>query len=183
MQNEEFCAKLISDTLDKYGKIDVLVCNAAYQNTHAQIDEWSTSEFDRTYKTNVYAMFWLCRAALPRMKPGSSIITLGSIQSYEPGSSLLAYASTKGELHQKSFQACHGERRARELRSTRSRLDAAYSTSMPKRRIEKFGQDETTFSRPAQPAEIAPIFTFLASYDARYLTGETITITGGKTPL
>ena len=98
IRDEEQCRELIDRTFDQFGKLDILVNNAAFQMTHDNIEEFSTEEFDRTFKTNVYAMFWLCKYALPRMQPGSVIINTASIQSFDPSPNLLAYASTKGAI-------------------------------------------------------------------------------------
>ena len=89
---------MLDRTFAEFGKLDILVNNAAFQNTHDSLEEFTTEEFDRTFKTNVYAMFWLCRAALPRMKAGSVIINTASIQAYDPSPNLLAYAPTKARL-------------------------------------------------------------------------------------
>src|SRR5689334_6823748 len=95
---ESHCIRMIEETFDRFGRLDILVNNAGFQSTHDNIDEFSTEEFDRTFKTNVYAMFWLCRAALPRMKPGAVIINTASIQAYDPSPNLLAYAATKAAI-------------------------------------------------------------------------------------
>ena len=98
IRDEQHCNQMIDRAFQEFGKLDLLVNNAAFQMTHDKIEEFSTEEFDRTFKTNVYAMFWLCRAALPRMKPGSAIINTASIQAYDPSPNLLPYASTKGAI-------------------------------------------------------------------------------------
>jgi NAD(P)-dependent dehydrogenase (short-subunit alcohol dehydrogenase family) len=96
--SEQHCASLIDRAFDEFGKLDILVNNAAYQRTHESIEEFTTEEFDATFRTNVYAMFWLCRAALPRMKAGSCIINTASIQAFDPSPTLLAYAPTKAAI-------------------------------------------------------------------------------------
>jgi NAD(P)-dependent dehydrogenase (short-subunit alcohol dehydrogenase family) len=98
IREEEHCISLVERAFSEFGKLDILVNNAAHQSTHESIEEWTTEEFDRTYKTNIYAMFWLCRAAVPRMKPGASIINTASIQAFSPSSNLVPYASTKAAI-------------------------------------------------------------------------------------
>jgi len=98
IRNERHCTDMVDRVFEQFGTLDILVNNAAFQRTHERIEDFSTEEFDDTFKTNVYALFWLCRAALPRMKPGSAIINTASIQAFDPSPQLLAYASTKGRL-------------------------------------------------------------------------------------
>ncbi len=98
IRDEEHCTALIDRAFDEFGKLDILVNNAAFQRTHDSIEEFTTEEFDATFKTNVYAMFWLCRAALPRMASGATIINTASIQAFDPSANLLAYAPTKAAI-------------------------------------------------------------------------------------
>jgi NAD(P)-dependent dehydrogenase (short-subunit alcohol dehydrogenase family) len=184
IQDEQHCAGLVDRAFDEFGRLDILVNNAAFQMTHDTIEEFSTEEFDRTFRTNVYAMFWLCRAALPRMKPGSAIINTASIQGYEPSPQLLAYAPTKAAII--SFTKALSQMAMK----TGVRVNAVapgpvwtplIPSTMPAERFKKFGQD-TDFGRAAQPVEIAPVFVFLASNEARYVNGEVYGVTGGKTP-
>ena len=98
LQQEAHCNNIVGRTFEEFGKLDLLVNVAAFQMTHEKIEEFTTAEFDRTFKTNVYALFWLSRAALPRMKPGSSIINTASIQAYDPSPNLLPYAATKSAI-------------------------------------------------------------------------------------
>ena len=102
IRDESHCVRLIDRAFDEFGHLDVLVNNAAFQRTHESIEEFSTEEFDHTFKTNVYAMFWLCRAALPRMKAGGSVINVASIQAFDPSPQLLAYASTTAAIARRS---------------------------------------------------------------------------------
>ena len=115
IRDEQHCAAMVDRVYDEFGKLDILVNNAAFQMTHDSIEEFSTEEFDRTFKTNVYAMFWLCRAALPRMQAGSAIINTASIQAFDPSPNLLAYAPTKAaivEFHEGAVADRDEERRA-----------------------------------------------------------------------
>ena len=143
-----------------------------------------SEEFDRTFKTNVYAMFWLCRAALPRMKPGSVILNTASIQAYEPSPTLLAYAATKGAIVNFT-KALSKMAMKRSVRVNAVAPGPVWTplipSTLPEQSVKKFGQD-TAFERAAQPAEIAPVYVFLASNEARYVTGEVYGVTGGKSP-
>ena len=182
--SEQHCVALVERTFEEFGKLDVLVNNAAYQRTHEEIDEFTTEEFDRTFRTNVYAMFWLCRAALPRMKKGSSIINTASIQAYNPSPTLLAYAATKGAIVNFTL-ALSKLAMEQSVRVNAVAPGPVWTplipSTLPKEHVRKFGQD-TSFERAAQPAEIAPVYAFLASNEARYVTGEVYGVTGGKSP-
>jgi len=183
--SEKECERIVQDAVKKFGKLDVLVCNAAYQNSHEKLDHWSSEEWDRTFKTNIYAMFWLCKAAIPHMKPGASIITVGSIQSFNPTTELLAYATTKGAIANFT-KGLAGYAMEKGIRVNCVAPGPVWTplipSTLPMEKVKHFG-DDTLFGRPAQPAEIAPLFTFLSSNDARYITGEIYMITGGKSPL
>ena len=181
---EQHCADLVDRTFAEFGRLDILVNNAAFQRTHEAIVEFSTDEFDRTFRTNVYAMFWLCRAALPRMKKGSSIINTASIQAYNPSPTLLAYAATKGAIV--NFTMALSKMAMKQSVRVNAVAPGPVWTplipsTLPNESVRSFGED-TVFERAAQPAEIAPVFVFLASNDARYVTGEVYGVTGGKSP-
>jgi NAD(P)-dependent dehydrogenase (short-subunit alcohol dehydrogenase family) len=184
ISDERHCAALIDRAFKEFGRLDILVNNAAFQRTHDKIEEFSTEEFDRTFKTNVYAMFWLCRAALPRMKAGSCIINVASIQAFDPSPTLLAYAPTKAAIvnftKALSQIAMKSSVRVNAVAPGPVWTPLVAST-MPKESVKKFGAD-TSFERAAQPVEIAPVFVFLASNEARFVTGEVYGVTGGQTP-
>ena len=184
IQEEEHCKALVDRAFTEFGRLDILVNNAAFQMTHERLEEFSTEEFDRTFKTNVYAMFWLCRAALPRMKPGSAIINTASIQGYDPTPQLLAYAPTKAAIinftKALSPLALKSGVRVNAVAPGPVWTPLIPST-MPEEKFRKFGHD-TQFERAAQPLEIAPVFVFLASNESRFVTGEVYGVTGGKTP-
>jgi NAD(P)-dependent dehydrogenase (short-subunit alcohol dehydrogenase family) len=185
IQEEEHCVALVERAFAEFGKLDVLINNAAYQSTHESIEEWTTEEFDRTYKTNIYAMFWLCRAAVPRMKPGASIINTASIQSFSPSPNLVPYASTKAAIvnFSKGLAKLVGEKGIRVNAVAPGPVwTPLIPATMPDKKVQTFGSD-TQFKRPAQPAELAPLFVFLASDEASYVTAETYGATGGSTPL
>jgi NAD(P)-dependent dehydrogenase (short-subunit alcohol dehydrogenase family) len=98
IQDESHCTKLVGQTLDKFGRLDVLVNNAALQRTHEKLEEFSSQEWDQTFRTNIYSMFYLSKIAVPQMKPGSAVINTASVQAYQPNGKLLAYATTKGAI-------------------------------------------------------------------------------------
>jgi NAD(P)-dependent dehydrogenase (short-subunit alcohol dehydrogenase family) len=182
--DERHCTALIERAFREFGTLDILINNAAYQRTHEKIEEFSTEEFDRTFRTNVYAMFWLCRAALPRMKAGSSIINTASIQAFDPSPQLLAYAPTKAAIV--NFTKALSQMAMKQGVRVNAVAPGPVWTplipsTMPEERVRKFGQD-TEFERAAQPVEVAPLFVFLASNEARYVTGEVYGVTGGKMP-
>jgi NAD(P)-dependent dehydrogenase (short-subunit alcohol dehydrogenase family) len=184
IQDERHCTNLIDRVFDELGRLDILVNNAAYQMSHESIEEFTTEEFDRTFKTNVYAMFWLCRAALPRMKPGGVILNTASIQGYDPSGQLLAYAPTKAAIisFTKALSQLAMEQGVRVNAVAPGPVwTPLIPSTMPREKFRKFGQD-TQFERAAQPVEIAPVFVFLASNEARFVTGEVYGVTGGKTP-
>ncbi len=184
LREESHCTLIVDRAFEEFGKLDLLVNIAAFQMTQERIEDFTTEEFDRTFKTNVYALFWLSRAALPRMKAGSVIINTASIQAYNPSPNLLPYAATKSAIVSMTKTLSeigmkHGVR-------TNAVAPGPVWTplipaTMPEEKVKKFGTD-TSFERPAQPVEIAPIFVFLASNEARFVTGEVYGVTGGQTP-
>lgn len=180
--NEEHCKRIVRQAMDTFGHLDILVNNAAFQMSHEKITDISSDEFDHTFRTNVYAMFYLCKAALPLMKPGSTIINTCSIQAYQPSPSLLAYASTKGAI----VTFSKGLAQAAIQQGVRVNVVAPgpvwtplIPSSMPSEQTASFGKD-TPIQRAAQPAELAPAFVFLASPESSYVVGEVIGVTGGK---
>jgi NAD(P)-dependent dehydrogenase (short-subunit alcohol dehydrogenase family) len=182
--DERHCRSMVDRVFDEFGRLDLLVNNAAFQRTHDSIEEFSTDEFDVTFRTNVYAMFWLCRAALPRMKPGSAIINVASIQAYDPSPNLLAYAATKGAIvnFTKALSQMAMEQGVRVNAVAPGPVwTPLIPSTMPEQKTKSFGEN-TSFERAAQPVEIAPVFVFLASNEARFVTGEVYGVTGGQTP-
>jgi NAD(P)-dependent dehydrogenase (short-subunit alcohol dehydrogenase family) len=184
IRDEQHCRDLIDRTFEQFGKLDILINNAAFQMTHDSIEEFSTEEFDRTYKTNVYAMFWLCKFAVPRMKPGSVIINTASIQGYDPSPNLLAYASTKGAII--NFTKALSKMVSKQgIRVNAVAPGPVWTplipSTMPDQKVENFGAD-TSFGRAAQPRELAPLYVFLGSNESNYVTGEVYGATGGQTP-
>jgi NAD(P)-dependent dehydrogenase (short-subunit alcohol dehydrogenase family) len=184
IRDERHCTALVDRVFDEWGRLDILVNNAAFQSTHDRIEEFTTEEFDRTFKTNVYAMFWLCRAALPRMTTGATIINTASIQAFDPSPNLLAYAATKGAIvnFTKALSHLAMEQGVRVNAVAPGPVWTPLSPStMPADKVRSFGKD-TAFERAAQPVEIAPLYVFLASNEARFVTGEVYGATGGQSP-
>ena len=182
---EQHCDELVERTFKEFGKVDILVNNAAFQMEHESIEEFTTEEWDRTWRTNVYAMFWLCKKILPRMKPGSTIINTASIQAFDPNPGLLAYAPTKAAI------VNYTKALAKWAIKSGVRVNAIapgpvwtplIPATLTDEHVKKFGQN-TAFERVAQPAELAPLFVFAASEESSYCTGEVFGATGGRTPV
>ena len=182
IQEEAHCQQLVKQAVDEFGQLDILVNNAAFQMNHDSFLDITTEEFDRTFRTNVYAMFFLCKAALPILKPGGSIINTTSIQAYQPEPSLLAYAATKAAI------ANFTKSLAKEAIEVGVRVNAVapgpvwtplIPSTMPEEKVKSFGKD-SLLGRAAQPVELAPIFVLLASQEASFITGEIYGATGGR---
>jgi NAD(P)-dependent dehydrogenase (short-subunit alcohol dehydrogenase family) len=166
------------------GRLDILVNNAAFQRTYAELTDIPEEEFDSTYRTNVYATFFLTQAALPEMKPGGVVLNSRSIEAFEPKDELAPYASTKAALVSltKSFAKLCMKYGVRVNGVAPGPVwTPLIPATMPEDEVKTFGQN-TLFKRPAQPVEQAAVFVFLASDDASYVTGEIYGATGGKTP-
>jgi len=185
IQEEQHCKDMIARTVKEFGKLDILVNNAAYQVTHDSLEEFTTEEFDRTFRTNIYATFFLCRAALPVMQPGSAIVNTTSIQAFVPSPNLLSYSPTKAAIANftKGLSQTAMEKGIRVNAVAPGPVwTPLIPATMPEEKVKEFGKT-TVYERPAQPVELAPLFVFLASNEARYVTGEVYGATGGKTPL
>lgn len=178
------CREIVDRTFKEFGKLDILVNNAAYQVTYESVEEWPEDEWDRTFRTNIYAIFHLCKAALPRMEEGSTIINTASIQAYEPNPQLLAYAPTKAAIV--NFTKALAQQAAkRGVRVNAVAPGPVWTPLIPasfdEEKVESFGKN-TVFGRAAQPAEMAPAYVFLASTESMYMAGEVVGLTGGRTP-
>jgi NAD(P)-dependent dehydrogenase (short-subunit alcohol dehydrogenase family) len=167
------------------GGLDIVVNNAAYQVTHDNLEDFTTEELDRSFRTNVYAMFWICRAALPRLQAGASIINTASIQAFDPSPNLLTYSPTKAAI----VNFTKGLSQVAMKQGIRVNAVAPgpvwtplIPSTMPQEKVKSFGE-HTSLGRAAQPVELAPLYVFLASNEARYVTGEVYGATGGQTPL
>lgn len=178
----DHCRRLIDLTTHGLGGIDLLVNNAAHQRTFKTLAEIPEGEFERTFQVNVFATFYLCQAALPKMPAGGSIINTVSIQSFDPGENLLAYAASKSAIASltKSMAPLAMERGVRINAVAPGPVwTPLIPSTMPAERTKTFG-GHTLFKRPAQPAELAPVYVFLASSGASFVTGEIYGVTGGQ---
>lgn len=181
IQEEAHCKNIIEQAVKELGGIDILVNNAAFQNTYGSIQEISAEELDRTYRTNIYAMYYLCKAAEPHLKPGSSVINTTSVQAYKPSPSLLAYAPTKGAIQ--NFTAALGQLWGEKGIRVNCVAPGPIWTplipsTMPEENVKSFGKD-VPLKRAGQPAELAGAYVLLASQDGSYMTCSTIQVTGG----
>jgi NAD(P)-dependent dehydrogenase (short-subunit alcohol dehydrogenase family) len=184
IRDESHCRQIVEQVFQQFGKLDILINNAAYQMTYESIEEITTEEFDRTVKTNVYAMFWLCKYATPRMQAGSVVINTASIQSFDPSPNLLPYAATKGAIvnFTKGLSKLLAEKGIRVNGVAPGPVwTPLIPSTMPEEKVKNFGGN-TSFGRPAQPRELAPLYVFLGSNEANYVTGEVYGATGGRTP-
>ncbi|MBF5033983.1 MULTISPECIES: SDR family oxidoreductase [unclassified Micromonospora] len=183
LREEDNCRALVDQALRDLGGVDILVNNAAYQMSQDNgLLDITTEQFDRVFKTNVYAMFWLCKFAVPHMKEGSTIINTSSIQAFDPSPQLLDYATTKAAI------ANFTKALAQNLAERGIRVNAVapgpiwtplIPATMPEEKVKQFGTD-TPLGRPGQPAELAPAYVYFASQESSYVTGEILGVTGGR---
>ncbi|NDV91135.1 SDR family oxidoreductase [Alteromonas sp. 345S023] len=183
IKDEAFCSSLVDSANSFLEGLDILVNNAGKQQHVKDLDDLSSEQFKATFETNIFAMFWLTKAAVKHMPPGGTIINSTSIQSYQPSPGLLDYASTKGAIT--SFtKSC-----AKKLIEKGIRVNGVapgpiwtpiqQSGGQAPEKLPNFGED-TPMGRPGQPAELAPAYVFLASQESSYVTAEIIGVTGGK---
>ncbi|HVU19185.1 MAG TPA: SDR family oxidoreductase [Rhizomicrobium sp.] len=182
LRDESFCKTLVAEAVEKLDGLDIVVCNAARQQSHGSILDISTEDFDATMKTNIYAPFWIIKAALPHLKPGSVIVATASEQAYDPSADLYDYAQTKAATmsYVKSL--------AKQLAAKGIRVNGVapgpiwtplqVSGGADMEKLENFGA-LTPFGRPGQPAELASIYVQLAASDASYATGQIYGSSGG----
>lgn len=183
LKDPDYCHSLVEDTVNELGGLDILVNNGGKQVTQDSITDISDEQFDHTLKTNVYATFWITKAAVPHMPPGSTIINTTSIQAYQPSPSLIDYATTKAAINNFTKGL------AQQLAPKGIRVNAVApgpiwtplqpSHGQPMEKLTKFGQS-TPLGRAGQPAELAPAYVFLASAESSYVVGETLSVTGGE---
>jgi NAD(P)-dependent dehydrogenase (short-subunit alcohol dehydrogenase family) len=182
--NAKFCRRAVEDTVKKFGRLDILVNNAAFQQHQDSLEDLTEEQWDRTFKTNIYGYFFLTKAALPHLKEGSAIVNTGSITGLAGSKKLLDYASTKGAIH--AFTKSLAQNLVEKgIRVNCVAPGPVWTPLNPADKepedVAKFGAD-TPMKRPAQPEEIAPAFVYFASeVDSSYVTGEVLTLLGGET--
>jgi NAD(P)-dependent dehydrogenase (short-subunit alcohol dehydrogenase family) len=178
------CKDVVKRTVDEFGKLDILVNNAAFQQHQESLDDLTEEQWDHTFRTNIYAYFHMAKAALPHLQEGSAIVNTGSITGLEGSKQLLDYSSTKGAIHAftKSLAQSLVKRGIRVNCVAPGPVWTPLNPSDKKPEdVAKFGAD-TPMKRPAQPEEIAPAFVYFASeIDSSYVTGEVLTLLGGET--
>ena len=182
LKDEAYCEQLVANAVQQLGGLDILVNVAGKQQEVSDIAQLTTEQFDETFKTNVYSLFWMCKAALQHMSAGSTIINTSSIQAYQPAPILLDYASTKAAINAFS-KALAGQVASKGIRVNVVAPGPVWtplqvSGGQPTEALAEFGA-QTPLGRPAQPAELAPAYVFLASAESSYVIGETLTVTGG----
>jgi NAD(P)-dependent dehydrogenase (short-subunit alcohol dehydrogenase family) len=183
ISDEKFCKDLIEKSVKELGGLDILANIAGKQLAVKDIADIRTDQFDQTFKTNIYAMFWLCKYALPHLDAGSAIINTASIQSYQPSPTLLDYASTKAAI------VAFTKALAKQVAEKGIRVNAVApgpvwtplqpSHGQPPEKIPEFGA-QSLYGRPGQPVEVAPAYVFLASQESSFITAEVIGVTGGQ---
>lgn len=183
LKDEAFCTKLVKEAHTALGGLDIVVNVAGKQTARQAIDEVTTEQFDATLKTNLYALFWICKAAVPLLPAGATIVNTASIQSYQPSATLLDYATTKAGI------VAFTKALAKQVIEKGIRVNAVApgpiwtvlqpSGGQPQENIPHFGE-QTPMKRPGQPAECAPLYVFLASQESSYITGEVFGVTGGN---
>jgi NAD(P)-dependent dehydrogenase (short-subunit alcohol dehydrogenase family) len=182
--DEAHCRAIVERTVEELGCLDVLVNNAAFQMQRESLVDTPSDEIERVFRTNILAQFWLCKAAIPHLRPGSAIINTASVQAYHPSPGLLHYATTKGAI------VTFTKGLAQALAEQGIRVNAVapgpvwtplIAMSFPGEKVSSFGE-QSPMGRAAQPAELAPAYVFLASDESRFVAGEVLGVTGG-TPL
>ena len=181
ISQEAHCQQLVQRAIQEFGKLDILVNNAAFQRTYGSITEIPAEELQYTFATNIFSMFYLCKAAMPHLKEGASIINTSSIEAVQPEPMLLAYASTKGAI------VNFTKGLAKEMAPKGVRVNSVapgpvwtplIPSTMPPEQVSSFGQ-QSPMQRPAQPVELAPAYVFLASQESSYVSAQTVGVTGG----
>jgi NAD(P)-dependent dehydrogenase (short-subunit alcohol dehydrogenase family) len=182
IKDAKHCRAIIDKAVKELGRIDILVNNAAHQASFKDVEEISDEEWDVTFRTNIYAMFYLTKAAVPHMKKGSSIINTASINADTPSPQLLAYATTKGAIQNYTGGL------AQLLAEKGIRVNCVapgpiwtplIPSTMLEEKVKNFGK-QVPMQRPGQPKEVAPAYVLLASSEASYISGATVAVTGGK---
>ncbi|MCP3053685.1 SDR family oxidoreductase [Aurantimonas sp. LRZ36] len=182
IKQEDHCEALVKKAMDTFGRLDILVNNAAHQATFDSIEDISAEEWDVTFRTNIHSMFYLSKAAIRNMQPGGAIVNTTSINATDPSPRLLAYATTKGAIA--NFTGGLAQLVAdRGIRVNAVAPGPIWTplipSTMPQEKVENFGSS-TPLGRAGQPAELAPAYVYLASDDSTYVTGEVLAVTGGR---
>ena len=184
VSKSEFCKKAVEKTIDEFGQLDILVNNAAFQQHQGSIGQLSEQQFEKTFRTNIFGYFFMAKAALRHMKPGSTILNTGSITGLEGSKQLLDYSATKGAIH------AFTKSLALNLVEKKIRVNCVAPgpvwtpLNVADKELEEVAQHgaDVPMKRPAQPEEIAPAYVFFASeVDSSYITGEVLTLLGGET--
>lgn len=181
ISEEEHCKQLIEKAVQELGGIDILVNNAAYQMEYKSLQEIPSEEWDYTFKTNIHAMFYLCKAAEPYLKPGSAVINTTSVNAYTPRPTLVPYTATKAAIQNftSTLAQLWGEKGIRVNCVAPGPIwTPLIPGSFPADHVKEFGKN-TPLGRPGQPAEVAPAFVLLASQEGSYMSGATVQVTGG----
>ena len=180
--DEAWCRDLVTKAMEGLGGLDILVINAGRQQNREDISKVTSEDFDKTLKTNLYAMHWIAQAAVPHLPAGAAVITTASVQAYDPSAILLDYATTKAGIvaYTKALAQQLIEKGVRANVVAPGPFWTALQSSggQPQEKVMKFGA-QSAFGRPGQPVEIAPIYVLLASQEGSYLSGEVYGVTGG----
>lgn len=181
ISSEAHCKNLVEKAIQEFGQLDIIVNNAAYQMQHKSLQEISAEEWEYTFRTNVHAMFYICKAAEPHLQPGSSVINTTSVNAYTPNQTLLPYTATKAAIQ--NFTATLAQLWAEKGIRVNSVAPGPIWTplipgSFSADTVKEFGS-KTPMKRAGQPAELAPIYVLLASDEASYMSGATVQVTGG----
>lgn len=183
LADEAFCKELVERSVSELGGLDILANVAGRQQFSESIDDLDSAAFEATFRTNVFALFWLTKAAIPHMPPGAAIVNTASIQAYQPSDILLDYASTKAAI------VAFTKALAKQMTDKGIRVNAVApgpvwtplqpSGGQPQEKVVEFGKN-VPMGRPGQPVECAPLYVLLASQEASFITGETYGVTGGN---
>jgi NAD(P)-dependent dehydrogenase (short-subunit alcohol dehydrogenase family) len=183
VKDPDACEAFVREAVREFGRLDILVNNAAYQMAREGLEELTPEHIDKTFRTNIFGYFYMARAALPHLKEGAVIINTGSVTAMEGNPQLLDYSATKGAIHTftKALAQSLGDRGIRvNCVAPGPVWTPLIPSTFPQEKVAEFGED-TVWGRPAQPAEIAPSYVFFASADSRYYTGEVLAPTGKGT--